>query len=347
MFRPAVATLTAALAACALASTAVVAAPAQPEAQAAPPMVSLPHALRTAAAGPQSGPVTLRRTVSVVGDVVRLGDLFTGPMANPDRVVAHAPAAGRSLHLDAQWLASTARAAGLSWQPLGATDSTVVEREGRYVGSEEILAALSPTLVGQGMSPEAELEVTGTLQPIMVAADSAAMVEVIDTAYDSRSGRFSAVVALPGDTAGKPLRLSGRAYETMEVPVLLRSIQRDDVIGPDDVDWIKVRSQSVASGVATDPADVVGKAAQRTLRAGDPVRLRDLDDPALVEKGEMVTMVLKTQVMTLTAKGRSMEDAPLGATVRLQNLRSNKTVTGVVTAHRTVEIDTAQAAALR
>lgn len=345
MFRPLATALIAALLATAPALPAA-AAPAQPEAQAAPPMVSLPQALRVSASD-QTGPVTLRRQVAILGDEVRLGDLFTGPVPTPERVVARAPDVGETLELDARWLAAMAQSSGVDWRPLSNADSVTVSRQGRYVGNEEILAALTSTLERQGMSPAAELELAGTLRPVLVDAASAAMVEVIDAAYDPRSGRFSAIVGLPGEASAKPLRLSGRAFETVEVPVLVRGIQRNSVVGPEDIDWVKVRAHTLAGGIATDPADLVGMAAQRTLRPGEPLRLRDLAEPSLVEKGEMVTMILKTPLMTLTAKGRAMEDAPLGATVRLQNLRSNKTITGVVTAARTVEVDTSQSLALR
>lgn len=334
------------LVAAALAAPAV-AAPAQPEAHAAP-LVSLPMALMASgsAEAPAAGPVALRRQVSVSGDVIRLGDLFSGGVGQPERAVAHAPAVGESVTLDARWLAATARAHGLDWRPASTADRVEVTREGRYIGSGEILAALRDALSERGLGADAELETMGALQPILVPASSAALVSVIDASYDARSGRFSAVLALPDGARERTLRLSGRAYETIEVPVVTRAVPRDGVIGAADIDWVSLRAHEVMAGVVTDPADLIGKAAHRTLRAGEPVRLRDLGDPSLVEKGQTVTMILRTPLMTLTAKGRAMENGPMGATVRVQNMRSNKTVLGVVTADRTVVVESAQAAAV-
>lgn len=334
----------AALLAPAMASTAA-AAGAQPEAHVAP-MVSLPQALLVSDAAHRTGPVTPRRSVSVSGEVIHLGDLFDGAIQGPERVVARAPALGDTVTLDARWLAAAARAYDLSWRPSSLADTIRVTREGRYIGGTEILAALRDALIERGMDPDAELDTMGAPQPILVAADSAAPITVIDASFDPRGGRYAAVLSLPSGAGTQTLRLSGRAYSTIEVPVLGRSVARDDVISAGDLDWVSMRATNVQTGVAVDPADVLGKAANRTLRAGEPIRLRDLGEPSLVEKGQTITMILRTSLMTLTAKGRSLEDAPMGATVRVQNLRSNKTVLGVVTADRTVVVESSQAAAL-
>jgi flagella basal body P-ring formation protein FlgA len=337
--------LLAALAALAVSGPAASAAPAAAApSTATAPLVSLPQVLRAAATAGET--VTLRRAVSVIDDTVRLGDLFTGPVPRPDRVVARAPAPGERLTLDARWLAATAKAAGVAWQPLSASDSVVVDRQGRYVDSTEILAALTDALAARGMEGTVELDLSGGLQPVVVAADSTALVTVVDATFDARSGRFSAILGLPVEGREKTLRVSGRAHRTVEVPVLTRNLRRDEVIGADDVDWRSMRVAALSAGVVTEPGGLVGQAAQRALRAGEPVRARDLAEPSLVEKGQMVTMVLETPLMTLTAKGRALEDGPLGASVRIQNLRSNKTILGRVTADRQVSIDTSQTAAL-
>lgn len=345
-----------------------VAAPAQPEAQAGAPLVSLPQAMRghvpaanlvavngpevvpATAAGTGPGapaiPVTLRPRAVVSGDVVRLGDLFAGPMPRPDIAVAQAPGPDAPLRLDANWLTGVARDHGLSWQPLGPMDSIEVTREGRYIGNAEILAALTDALAERGMAPDADVDVMGSLRPILVAADSTALISVIDASYDARSGRFSAVLDLPDGASSKTLQISGRTYETIEVPVLRRGIARDGMVTEGDIEWRSMRGNQIRAGIVTDPADLIGMAAQRSLRPGEPVRVRDVAEPDMVEKGQTVTMILKTPMMTLTARARALESGPIGASVRVQNDRSNKTVIGTITAERTVVVDTSQAASL-
>ena len=52
-----------------------------------------------------ANPLTLRSDAVVTGDVVRIGDLFDNAAEMADTPVAFAPEPGRSVVLDAAWLA--------------------------------------------------------------------------------------------------------------------------------------------------------------------------------------------------------------------------------------------------
>jgi flagella basal body P-ring formation protein FlgA len=52
----------------------------------------------------------------------------------------------------------------------------------------------------------------------------------------------------------------------------------------------------------------------------------------LVPRGGLVTLVLVTPAMSLTARGRALEAGGLGDTVRIANVDSQAVIAGVVTA---------------
>ena len=63
-------------------------------------------------------------------------------------------------------------------------------------------------------------------------------------------------------------------------------------------------------------------AAKRGLRPGTPLQASFVQRPILVAKGSLVTIYLKVPRMTLTTKGKALENGSDGDTVRIANTRS-------------------------
>jgi flagella basal body P-ring formation protein FlgA len=163
---------------------------------------------------------------------------------------------------------------------------------------------------------------------------------VSNVRLDRASGRFSALVTITAvGNAPIELPLNGIAYETIDIPVSASTTMRDKVLQPEDIAWQRVRTQSLAAGVATTYDQVLGRETRRVLRPGEPFRLRDLQRPILVKKGGLVTMILSTPMMSLTAQGKALEDGALGDVIKIQNPRSGKTILGTVVENRTVTVD--------
>lgn len=77
-------------------------------------------------------------------------------------------------------------------------------------------------------------------------------------------------------------------------------------------------------------AQVDGMIAARDLPANQRVTLGDTAPPALVHRGEVVTVVLTRGRVKVTAKATANHDAPLGGRVSLTNLQSRGQLVGVV-----------------
>jgi flagella basal body P-ring formation protein FlgA len=306
-----------------------------------PAALSLPQAFTT----PEQT-VSLRPVIEVTADVIRLGDLFDGPVGQPETPVARAPAPGETASFGADWVAGIAQAYGISWSPLNASSHVSVKRTADWVGRTEIIAALRDVLAGRGTAADSDIEIDTQLEPVAVPAGGFANVSVGDLSHDPRSGRFSAFVHIPGSAdQSRRQRISGRIHTIVEVPVATRPLGRSDMLSETDVEWMRIRADRLPAGVVTDPSQIVGMAAKRALRAGEPLRLRDLERPSLVDKGQTVTMVLKTPFMTLTAQGRALDDGAKGDSVRIQNMQTRKTVLATVADQRLVVVDHAVNAA--
>ena len=284
-----------------------------------------------AATGIPGGPVVLRESIIVNSNVVRLGDLFTSAGEKADAAVAYAPEPGKRGIYDARWLYRVARAYGLDWRPMGARVQAVVERESQVIGRQEIedhiLAALLDKGVGEGM----QVVLGNRLMRIHVAGDSNAMVAVEDVVFDSRTGRFTAILLAPTEgPSAKRYRVTGRLFKIAEVPVLVRGMLPGEIITAADIQWIKIRTARLGVNTILNANSLIGKAPRRGLRAGLPVRVTDVRRPILVPRGGLVTMILRKPSLMLTAQGKALENGSNGDTIRVNNTQSNKVVEAVV-----------------
>lgn len=300
-----------------------------------PATLLLWSALLAALATPALGAETVvmpRPSVAVNGPTVRLGDLFEGAGDKADVVVAYAPQPGKRAVFDARWLSRAARRYGLAWQPVSLAERVVVERESLIIRREEIEDRILAALLDQGLSRDMKVELANPMFRLHVAGDAGAKMAIEDLTYDARTRRFDAIVAAPaGSPSAQRVRLTGRAYSVITVPVLKRPVAPGERIEAKDVEMVKMRAEQVQPDILVDKETVVGKAAKRGLRAGQPVHAGDVNRPVVVPKGSFVTILLKAPRMTLTAQGRAEVNGSLGETIRVTNTQSNKTIEAVVT----------------
>lgn len=268
----------------------------------------------------------LKPSVSVEGDVVRLGDIFENAGPKAAAVVTHAPQPGRRVVLDTEWLAAVAKSFALDWQPLSRNDRVTVERRSVSVGTDEITAELKRALMLQGMPADAEMQLANRGAQVYVPADGPYQIDVRDTDYDPQSGRFTAFVEIASSAGPQRMRISGRSFTMAQIPVLARPMQKGEVIAEKDIDWMPVRADQLGHGVVTEIDQVVGQAVRNAGRPGQPLRRVDLQIPIVVAKGALVTMVLQSRGMALSAQGRAIEDGGAGQTIRVTNTQSKMTV---------------------
>jgi len=156
--------------------------------------------------------------------------------------------------------------------------------------------------------------------------------------FDRSSGRFSVIALLPTGAPQTQVPLSGQVMATAEVPVLRDMVTRGQLIGQDLVDYSVVPANRLTSDLVIDPADLVGKAARRTLHPGRPLRTADLMAPIVVAKNKVVSMVYEAGAMQLTARGRAMGDGGAGDTIKVLNIDSKRTVDAVIVDNDTVNV---------
>lgn len=154
--------------------------------------------------------------------------------------------------------------------------------------------------------------------------------------YSAVQGRFAAEIVVTGTQVRLPV--SGRAFGVVQIPVLSRRVLPGDIIGPGDIDWQDMRADQTTSDTAATDAQLIGMTPKRGVPTNQPIRLRDLQSPRMVDKGAMVTITLTTPSMTLTTQGKALQDGGKGEVIRVVNTQSNRIVEATVAGPNVVAV---------
>ena len=265
--------------------------------------------------------------IVVDGDVVTLADLFGDIGGHGEAIVSLAPEPGKRLAITVSRIHRVVRDQGLDWSPLRGLMSVKVARTGRRIPTFEIESVILDALADEFAGRSLSISLANRNKVIFVAIDAAASLDVENLTFDDRSGRFVAsLVAASGTPHEVRADFSGRAIESVELPMLNKPMKKGEIIGEGDIEWLVWKARRVPRDAITDSADLVGLAAGRSLRPGQPVRARDVNEPIVVAKGSAVSLVYRTTFMVLTAGGRALEDGAMGSIIRVLNSQSKVVV---------------------
>jgi flagellar basal body P-ring formation protein FlgA len=110
--------------------------------------------------------------------------------------------------------------------------------------------------------------------------------------------------------------------------IAIRTIPARSVLAATDMTAV----DATIAGAVADPASVVGLEARVTVFAGHPILPEDFVAPALVGRNQAVSLIYMRGALQIETEGRALDRAAVGETVRVMNLASRRTVSGVVMA---------------
>jgi flagellar basal body P-ring formation protein FlgA len=111
-----------------------------------------------------------------------------------------------------------------------------------------------------------------------------------------------------------------------ETVVATHTIRAQSVLTAADVQLAKGNTPGAFSAIE----DVLGLEARVNLFAGRPVLSGDIGAPAVIDRNQLVRLTFQSGGLSITADGRSLGRAGVGEILRVMNLGSRQTVSGVV-----------------
>lgn len=304
----------------------------------------------TSAADMEQATTTLqiKQNVMVDAAVIKLGDLFDRPVTGGDTPIAQAPKPGQTVTLDARFLRQLVRAYHLDVASDETFDHILVARKSQMIKSEDVTAAIVQAISDRtGQSTNMDIAFDSGEVQFTLPTNVPATVGIQGLNFDASNNRFLAILTVPA--TGPTLytqQVIGTVYEKTQIPVLKRLVSAGDTIQADDIDWTSSRVDQLAGNTVTDAGQMVGRVARRPLRPGQVLRMSDLINDPTVHKNDLITIAVQTNNMSLTVRGKALEDGAIGQTIRVVNINTKKQLLGVVKDASTVQIQPTGALAL-
>lgn len=285
---------------------------------------------------------TLRASVTVSSDVVRVGDLVDNAGSAALIPVYRSPDLGTTGALPVAQVLSVLRAKQVIGVMTGDIREVQVTRLARTLANKDLENAVASALERRfGLGEAANITVTFDrgVSDMRLDASNTGALQPVATRYDARNGRFDIAFEISNDSNPAPikLRFTGTAIETVKVAVLTRDIDRSEMLKSSDV----AQERRPKAEVTGEPAlrdRAVGMQLRRPMRAGTPIRVADIAKPEFVQRDQSVTVIYQVPGIYLTTRGKAMESGAEGDTVSVLNLQTKRTLTGVVTARGQVTV---------
>ncbi|MBR0718607.1 flagellar basal body P-ring formation protein FlgA [Bradyrhizobium liaoningense] len=292
---------------------------------------------------------TLRASITVTSDVVRVGDLVENAGSAALIPVYRSPDLGTTGALPVAQVINVLRAKQVIGVMTGDIKEVSVTRLARTLANKDLELAIASALerrFGLGEAANITVAIDRGLSDVRLDATNTGPLQPSAVRYDPRSTRFDLTFEIHNDASAAPtkLRFTGTAVETVEVAVLTRDIDRTEMLKSSDVTTER-RPRAEVTGEAASRERAVGMQLRRPMRAGQPLRVADIARPDLVQRDQNVTIIYQVPGLYLTTRGKAVDNGAEGDTVSVLNLQSKRTLMGVVTGRGQVTVQGASQSA--
>jgi flagella basal body P-ring formation protein FlgA len=286
----------------------------------------------------------LRASVTVSGDLVRIGDVIDNAGSAAQIAIYRAPDLGTTGSLPVAQVLTALRAHQVIGVDTRDLKEISITRLARTLEGKDIELQVARALERKnGLGEAANLTLTfdRDVQDIRLEASNTGATVPASVRYEPRNNRFDVTfeIANGGMAAPIKLRFTGTAIETIEAAVLVRGVERNELIKSSDV-AIERRPKAEVGGDVASRDRAVGMQARKQLRAGQALKIADLAKPDLVQRDQSVTLIYESTGLYLTIRGKALEAGTEGDVVNVLNLQSKRTVSGVVTGRGQVSVST-------
>lgn len=269
----------------------------------------------------------LNQMVEVEGPVVRLKDLFENAGPVGQIAVFRSPDPGTTGKISVARILAAAKKQGLKHIVAPAFAMVTISRASRVIPVEELeelvrayLLKSKPEITGNG---KLVITLPEGLKDLHLDPSVRGELSLSSLDWSQRSGRFTARFSIAG---GQPVTIRGSARMMVEVTVARAAIARGKILSSMDVETRLVSSGRRGSGHNNRPEELVGLSARRSIQAGQPISMKDLEPPRIIRKNQLVTIMLEVPGLVLRTEGKALADASLGQAVKILNTRSKRII---------------------
>ncbi|MFZ5861403.1 MAG: flagellar basal body P-ring formation chaperone FlgA [Nitrospirota bacterium] len=176
--------------------------------------------------------------------------------------------------------------------------------------------------------------------PANAASSGAKVIGVQEAKPGALLGRTAFVVRTAADNGRAASRVLSVDVERVgRVVMAARRLNRFHVIGAEDLEVHTALVQPGVDAVTDSPDALIGKRLTRSIGKNRPITVDAVEDPPVIQRGDRVTVRVRSGNLTILAIGRAKEDGRLGAHIPVANEESRKVVYGRVVDPGTVLVE--------
>ncbi len=121
------------------------------------------------------------------------------------------------------------------------------------------------------------------------------------------------------------LTIAGQVHAYLPVVVATEKMNRGTLIESDQVKT-EIKNIAELTDPCLEPAEVIGKSLKRAVAMNQVITENDLDLPVIIERRQLVTMILQKGALRISTKGRASANGKLGDVIMVKNAGSHQEI---------------------
>ena len=210
------------------------------------------------------------------------------------------------------------------------------------VSERDIINAIIQEFSDQGLAEDenVDLELFGGQTDFQLKEAKEVKILINNLSVDEGLGRFKCEAEIFADREFfAKSSLQGKFFLTAEVWVPAQNIVKGETINEDMLKVRKIRKSKLKPFMITEKEKLVGQEAKKSLKEDRIINDNDIGAKILVRRDDTVIAVYRTDKMQITTKAVALQDGAYGERIEVQNVKSRKTLIGVIQDEATVVIE--------
>ena len=123
-----------------------------------------------------------------------------------------------------------------------------------------------------------------------------------------------------------------------QVIVATRPLTRGSILAPDDIILAEADTSLLPRGYIVASEHAIGHELRRNVQSGDPITPGLLDTPAMIKRGQKVSLEARSGGLSVRMPGIAKSDGILGQVIEFENQSSKRSVQAIVRSPQSAEI---------
>jgi len=215
-----------------------------------------------------------------------------------------------------------------------------VERAYRVITQEDLIQIVELELKARwGKREMVSVRSVSNPTPVIVPNGNVQYIVEFPSLGGTRGQLPVSILFIEGERFRKRVNLTAHLTTLGEVFVAKTYLPRGKAIEAQDIEMVMRDLNEAPKDVILSSEAVMGKVLKRAVSQGEVLRLSALEEPILIKRGQLVTILAENERLKITALGQAQENGAKGDIIKVTNVDSKKVVQGRVIEKDIVKVE--------